>query len=125
MRLHWPPGPDASAALRRVVQAMRAQRVVRLHEQVSSGPSAQGRPVDVSLSGAQFAAQELYAAGAAIDVRQSPGPAGMSELSLYLPGSEIWYRLWVDAAHRIRREVIIDPGHQIERDLTYEPAGQR
>ncbi len=123
MSLDWPPGPDASAALRRVVQAMRAQPVVRLHEQVSSGPGAQGRPVDASFGGPQFVAQELYAAGAT-DVRQRAGPAGTIELSLYLPGSQIWYRLWVDAAHRIRREVIVDPGHQIERTLTYEPAGR-
>lgn len=125
MTVRWPPGPDASGVLERVVRAMRAQPTVRLREQVTSGPGATGRPAVATFSGRRFMALELYAAGGAGDVRLSPAAGGSRELSFYLPGSDIWYRLWVDAKDRLRREVIVNPGHRIDRTFAYPASAGR
>lgn len=111
----WPPGPDAPELLERVVRTMRAQREVVLTEQTSSGPGATGPRNTARMTGAQFIALEPYATAGADDVRRLPGES----LVLYLPGSYIWGRLWIDEDYRIRRAVIVSPGHLIERSFLY------
>lgn len=72
------------------------------------------------MPGPQFVEQEVYAAGGASDVRPVPAAAGARALTLYIPGSAMWYRLWIDAEHRLWRELIVNPGHRIERSFAYE-----
>jgi hypothetical protein len=49
-----------------------------------------------------------------------PGYAELDQLVLYLPGSFMWYRLWVDSQNRLTRELIVNPGLRIERTFSYE-----
>lgn len=115
----WPPGPEQAELLDRVIATMRVQPTIILTEQVSSGPGATTAPNTFSLTGPQFIAQEAYAAGGASDIRLLPGEPGLTELSLYIPGSAMWYRLAIDTDYRLRRELIINPGHRIERRFDY------
>lgn len=116
----WPPAPDEPELLERVITTMRAEPRVTLVEQTSSGPAALGPRNTAHLSGAELMALEPYAASGANDVRRLPSRSGLTNLVLYLPGSYIWGRLWVDEASRIQRAVLVSPGHLIERALFYE-----
>ena len=62
---------------------------------------------------------ELYAAGGTSGVRPWPGGSG---LTLFVPGSYVWYSLGTDSAGRIVSEVVVSPGHLIERQFRY-PTG--
>lgn len=114
----WPPGRDASSLLRRVVRVMRSQPEFELTERVWSGLGPTG-PSTATITGRRFVAQELYAAGGAVDVRLLGSPPGRTRIVLFLPGSWIWYRLELDAHDRIRRERIVSPGHRIDRSFSY------
>lgn len=122
LTIFWPPGPDATATLEQLVASMRAQPAVEIREQVSSGPRGGVVPNSATLPGAEFIAQELYAAGGATDVRALPTEDGLAGLSLWIPGSATWVRLWFDDQLRLRRELIVNPGHRIERTLAYPSA---
>ncbi|MGH2732160.1 MAG: copper resistance protein CopC [Actinomycetota bacterium] len=115
----WPPGADGSDPLATVIATMREQPEIFFSEQVSSGPGAEPPPRQFRLSGPEFLAAELYAAGGARDIRLMPRRGPYTELSLYIPGSAMWYRLSIDDQHRIRRELIVNPGHRIERTFEY------
>ena len=120
--VEWPPGPDATAELNRVVATMRAMPTIALVERVSSGPHATPPAGTIDLSGAQFAAEEPYTNGGVVDARMLEPGGGLTPLSFSIPGSQIWETLWVDTAHRIVRQVIVDPGHRIDRTFTYPSA---
>lgn len=115
----WPPEPENEALLNRVIETMRAQPQMTVNERVTSGPGATGE-YTFSITGERFIAQELYAAGGASDIRPIPTGGDARTLTLYLPGSSIWYRLEVDRENRIQRETIVNRGHLIERSFTYE-----
>lgn len=119
-RVPWPPAPEEPELLDQVVRTMGEQPTIRLTERVSSGPGATTGPNAASLTGQQFLAQAVYAAGGASDVRQIPSDQDVRILTLYIPGSTIWARLEMDAANRLRSETIIGPGHLIERTFAYE-----
>lgn len=117
-RVPWPlPGEDP-ALLRRVVDAMRRVPVLDLSERVSSGPSSAAAPASYRMSGKAYLATETFGGGA-VDVRPVARSGDLTELAFAVPGSSVWYRLWVDAAFRIRREQIVDPGHLITRTFSY------
>lgn len=116
--ISWPLDAADPQALEPIVQAMRIQTQVRFTEHVSSGPGASAQD-DASMSGPQFISQELYAAGGAVDVQHLPAPPGQTRLTLFLPGSSIWYLLDADAQGRLLKETIVSPGHLIERTFTY------
>ena len=118
----WPPAPDATSALTRVIAAMRAQPRVEIHEQVTSDSRREPIPNAAELTGAEFMAQELYANGGATDVRALPSDHGLQNLTFTLPASDLWLRLWYDDAGLIRRELIVDPGHRIARTFEYPSA---
>ncbi|MGH2601804.1 MAG: copper resistance CopC family protein, partial [Dehalococcoidia bacterium] len=120
----WPPGPEDPELLDRVIRTMRAQPEVVMTEQVSSGPDATAPAREFRLSGEQFVQTEVYAAGGATDIRRLPEEDGLTVLSLYIPGSFMWYQFWIDADERLRRQLIINPGHRIERRFAYG-AGDR
>ena len=111
----WPPGPDEPKLLARVVGAMRTEPNVSFTEQTSSGPDAVGARRPIRVSGTQLMELDPYGASGADDVRRLPAGSTLTQITLYLPGSYIWARLWVDPAYRIQREEIVTPGHLIER----------
>jgi copper transport protein len=119
----WPPAPDEPQLLARVVAAMRNQPRLVLVEQTFSGPGATGPRNTAPLSGAEFMALEPYTERGANDVRRLPLDSNLTQVTLYLPGSYIWYRLWIDREYRIQRAVIVSPGHRIERSFFYPPEG--
>jgi copper transport protein len=114
----WPPGPERPGLLMWVLRVMRGQTRIEMTERVSSGLGGVSETTFV-LSGEQFAAEELYAAGGATDVRLLPSAAGTRIIAAYLPGSSIWFRLEFDGENRLRHETIVSPGHQIERSFRY------
>ncbi len=114
--------PERPGDLERVIRAMRAVPQLTLVERVSSGPSSVAAPAKYTLSGKELLATEPFAGGA-VDVRPLGRVGGLRELSFALPASNVWYRLWVDARDRIRRELILSPGHRIARTFSY-PRGR-
>lgn len=115
----WPPAPEEPELLDRVIAAMRDQPQLVLIEQTFSGPGATGPRNTARLTGAEFMALEPYTASGANEVRRLRGGSKLTELTLYLPGSYIWYRLWIDRQYRLVRAVIVSPGHRIERSFFY------
>ena len=120
----WPPKPEAPGLLRRVVQAMSTVPQMNMVERVSSGSLAFSQRT-LSVSGAQFVASELYSAGGAQDIRPMPSAPGTKSLTLFLPGSSIWYRLEFDDQYRLLRETAVSPGHLIERTFAYPSEGRK
>jgi copper transport protein len=117
----WPPLRDASERLQRVIDTMGAIPSFTMIEEVSSGPGATFSTGSFRMSNPFFISEEVYANGGATDVRVLPGSdPEVTELVLYLPGSNMWYRLSVDAEDRLTRELIVNAGHRIERTFNYE-----
>ena len=40
-------------------------------------------------------------------------------ITFTVTGAGTWHQLWIDTAHRITRETLVDPGHRIDRTITY------
>jgi copper transport protein len=121
----WPPGQEASARLEEVIDVMGSIPSFTMTEEVSSGPRATSSAGSFQMPNPFFIKEEVYANGGAVDVRALPGSEPeITQLVLYLPGSFMWYRLWVDSQNRLTRELIVNPGHRIERTFSYddEPA---
>jgi len=106
------------ALLTRVTETMRRLPSLSLREQVSSGPGARAAPSIYTLSGKQYLGTEVFAGGG-VDIREIARSGSLRELAFVVPGSNIWYRLWVDAQNRLERELIVDPGHRIARTFSY------
>jgi copper transport protein len=116
--LRWPLAPERPALLSRVAVAMRSLRTLQVTEAVTSGPGS-GTPAGTyQLSGRQFMETEEFGGGG-VDVRVLGREDGLTELAFALPGSSIWYRMWIDRRYRLRREQILDPGHLIRRTFSY------
>lgn len=118
----WPPTPEDPELLERVIETMRAQREFTLTERVTSGPGASSENT-VRWSGERFVEQAIYASGGATGIRSVPAPGDSRALTLYIPGSSMWFRLEIDAEGRLRRETIVNSGHLIERTFAYDVAG--
>ena len=113
----WPVHPASADLLRQVIAAMRRQRTVIVHEQVTSGPKP--APEDIyRMSGPAFMATEPYSARVT-DIATLPGAGTERQLTGYAAGSFIWFHLWVDRQNRLVREVIIDPGHEVRHWFSY------
>ncbi len=119
IQLSWPPGPDRTDLLDRVVAAMRAAPQLTMVEQVTSGPGMSGGKQTFTFTGREFVAAELYAAGGATDVHEVAPRVGARAVTLFLPGSSIWFRLELGADDRIVSETIVSSGHLIERTFGY------
>jgi len=117
-RLTAPIPAQVPALLARVSQTMRKLPSLSLTEQVSSGPGARAAPAAYTLSGKQFMQSEVFGGGGS-DVREIARAHGLRELTFVVPGSNIWYRLWIDSHNRLQRELIVDPGHRITRTFSY------
>ena len=97
-RLASPSAPTKASASRRVTRARTPTR---------------------GSSGEEFIALEPYAAGGATDIHPvAPGQA-VAALTLYLPGSSMWFRLELDGRDRIVNETIVSPGHRVTRTFSY------
>lgn len=114
----WPPQREDPDLLNRVIKAMRSQPKLTLTESVSSGPGTGGQ-YRIETTGPKFIATEPFAGGGVTDVRALPSAPGRRRLTLYLPGSSIWFLLVIDRRDRLRRETAVDPGHLIQRTFTY------
>jgi len=114
----WPLPREQPALVRRVAAVMKAVPSLTLEESVTSGFGRGGKPSRFRLSGLAFMKTELFGGGA-VDVRSLGRRNRVSEFAFALPGSNTWYRIWVDRRYRLRRELILDPGHRIERSFRY------
>jgi putative copper export protein len=114
----WPLAAERPGLVRRVGATMRALPSLTLTERVTSGPGSRTPPATYSLTGRQFMQTEVFGGGA-VDVRSLGVRNGLTEFAFAVPGSNIWYRIWVDRRYRLRRELILDPGHRIFRTFRY------
>jgi len=123
-QLSSPIPAQSPALLARVVHTMRKLPTLTLTEQVRSGPASSTRPSGYTLTGKQFMQTEVFGGGG-VDVRQLSHEGGLRELAFAVPGSSIWYRMWIDGQDRLRRELILDPGHRIYRTFSYSASAAR
>ena len=117
----WPIGEEASERLEAVIEEMGSIPSFTMTEEVSSGPDATFSSGSFRMPNPFFISEEVYANGGATDVRLLPNrEPGISELVLFLPGSLMWYKLWIDDENRLTRALIVNPGHRIARTFTYD-----
>lgn len=114
----WPLPAEQPALVTRIAKAMRAVPKLAVTERVTSGPGSGTPAATYGLSGRQFMQTEVFGGGA-VDVRPLGHSGGLTEVAFAFPGSQIWYRVWIDRHYRLRRELIIDPGHRIARSFSY------
>jgi copper transport protein len=111
----WPPVPTDLALMARVVATLRAQQSVLVDERVTSGPGARAES-NSKVTGEELLQSFPYGAGEAYDL---PAAGALRELVVYLPGSQIWMHLWIDAQDRLVRDVIVAPQHLLEHTFSY------
>lgn len=123
-RVPWPPRAERPLLLEKVARRLRRTRTVILIEDVTSGTAKAPPPRRFRLSGREFLKADAFARGA-VDVRPLRVTEGLTEISFTLPGSDFWYRMWVDRRLRLRREIIAEMGHRISRTLSYPASAGR
>jgi copper transport protein len=111
----WPPVPSDPALIARVVATLRAQRSVLIDERVTSGPGAKAEN-QFKVTGEQLLQSFPYGAGQAYAL---PTSGTDREVVVYLPGSQIWMHLWIDAQDRLVGDVIVAPQHLLEHTFSY------
>ncbi len=114
----WPLPAEQPALVTRIAKAMRAVPKLAVTERVTSGPGSGAPAATYGLSGRQFMQTEVFG-GCAVDVRPLARSGGLTEVAFAFPGSQIWYRVWIDGQYRLHREMILDPGHRIARTFNY------
>ncbi len=121
IKLRWPPGPDQGQRLGQVVEAMKRAGTFTVTEEALGGVDLS--PHTFPLTADTLAATDIYMGGGAEDVRAIGRDAeGNTILSLFVPGSSIWYQLHVDEQHRIRQERVVGPSYFVQREITYPDA---
>lgn len=118
----WPPQPDA-AILPRVLAAMRAAGPIVVHEVDTSNTTGPSFPITAHLSGAQFLTSEPYGASGTGGVVVLTHLAGLTEIAFAFTPQNYFFRLWLDSADRIVREVVVSPSHLIIRTFSYGRPG--
>ena len=111
----WPPVPSDPALSARMVATLRAQRSVLIDERVTSGPGATAEN-QAKVTGEELLQSFPYGAG---DAYGLPTSGADREVVVYLPGSQIWMHLWIDAHDRLVRDVIVAPHQQLEHTFSY------
>lgn len=114
----WPPRSEQPQLLARVARTMAAQPKLRVTELVTSGPGTNTRPFGAVISGRRLLESEGYGRGG-VDVRVIGSTSELTELVFALPPSKLWYRMWIDARFRVRRQVLVNAGHRITRTFDY------
>jgi hypothetical protein len=120
--VQWPPGPHRADLLRRVARAMWAVPELELTELVVSDSESPRTPYRYRLPGRELLRRGEMYRGGGVDVRVLGRRGGLTELAFALPASQIWYRMWIDEAYRVRHQVIVNRGHRITRTFAY-PGG--
>lgn len=95
---------------------------LEMSELVVSGGSSARTPYRYRVSGRKLLRTAETYRGGAVDVRVLGRKNDLTELAFALPASQIWYRMWIDGAYRVRREVIVNRGHRISRIFRYPGA---
>ncbi len=111
----WPPVRSDPALIARMVATLRAQRSVLIHERVTSGPGASAEN-QAKATGEELLQSFPYGAGEAYAL---PASGADREVVVYLPGSQIWMHLWIDAQNRLVRDVIVAPHQLLEHTFSY------
>ncbi len=111
----WPPVPSDPALMARMVATLRAQKSVLVDERVTSGPGAQAENHS-KVSGDELLQSFPYGSGEAYAL---PTSGANREVVVYLPGSQIWMHLWIDAQARPVRDVIVAPHQLLEHTFSY------
>jgi len=111
----WPPVPADPALIARMIATLRAQRSVLIHERVTSGPGASAEN-QAKATGEELLQSFPYGAGEAYAL---PASGADREVVVYLPGSQIWMHLWIDAQDRLVRDVIVAPHQLLEHTFSY------
>ena len=119
-QLTWPPGEPGHGRLGELLARMKAIPHLTMTETVDSGPGSKVTPNRYDVSGEALMTREPYAAANMEEVRFFPGPP--PRLLLYLPGSQMFVHLELDAAGRIARSRLVSRGHDILREFAY-PVG--
>lgn len=120
LSVNWPLPPAGQAALDQMVTTMRSVPKLDFVEHVTSGPGSEASTAN-SMTGAQYMAQELYAAGGSTGVHAGRTSDGVELITLFVQGSLIWYSLEARGG-RLQHEQIVSPGHLIIRDFAYPDA---
>lgn len=118
----WPPQRERPELLRRVARTMWAVPELEMTELVISGSTSARTPGRYRLPGRELLRKAEMYRGGAVDVRVIGRDGRLTQVAFALPASSIWYRMWIDEADRVRREVIVNRGHRITRTFEY-PAG--
>ncbi|HXH59013.1 copper resistance protein CopC [Iamia sp.] len=117
--LQWPSGTRDPERLDEMIEVMRAIPDLTVTETVDSGPGSIVSPANLTTTGPDLIASEPYAGGNLEQVWVQPGDP--DRLTLYVPGSQIFGDLTLDATGRIAAARLVTPGHLITRTFTYPP----
>jgi copper transport protein len=113
-----PVGRSRTDLLRRMEAAVRTAGSVDVVERLSAGGGGSTRSTSTfDLTGPGFLAAD--AVDSPTDVRVLGATDGLTELSFASGDGNTWYRVWIDAGHRLRRERIVRAGFLSERTLSY------
>ena len=118
----WPPTPDASQLLRRVVDRLRQRPQVALGESVTSDGNAEASPRPASSrSGRTLAEQLLLLPDGAVDAhligsRVEHGQR-LRVLTFFLPGALVWHQLEISDDEQILRDTWVSPRHLIVDEI--------
>jgi len=113
----WPPVAGDRSLLAEVIKRMEDQPKLSVDERVTSGLGATARGL-YTMPGSAFLHGEPYGPNTGV-LEALPERDGLKMLVVFLPGSQIWVELSIDASQRLRAETIVDPGHLIERSFSY------
>ena len=113
----WPPQPASPSDWTEVLSTLSHEPQFTMHELVVSGPHESTSTI-YHMTGRELMQSEPYPK-TATDVYLLRQEKGSSEFVAYFPGSLIWMHFWVDAEHRITRQVTVDQGHLIVDRITY------
>ncbi len=113
----WPPVAGDRSLLAEVIKRMEDQPKLSVDERVTSGLGATARGL-YTMPGSAFLHGEPYGPDTGV-LEALPERDGLKMLVVFLPGSQIWVELSIDASQRLGAETIVDPGHLIERTFSY------
>lgn len=112
-----PPPPARPDILRRMKASLRDERSVTVVERLSAGPGTPSTTSTFHLTGPGLLAADPLESP--VDVRVLGREHGLTELSFAAADGTAWYRAWLDARDRLRREQIVRPGLLGERTISY------
>ncbi len=116
-----PLAPARPELLRRMKAALRDERSVTVVERLSAGRGTAAHTSTFHLTGPGLLAADPLESP--VDVRVLGVKNGLTELSFAAADGTAWYRAWIDARDRLRKERIVRPGLLGERTISYGAPG--